>query len=120
TTRSYVACLCARTWPLRRYNARQAREHPEQTVLSAGSLIDQVVGRDQVCYAIMNYLHDRRVRRPHFIIGNVGAGKTALMVHLTQRLAARGAIPVPIRLRDVQQEEDLDFCELARKRFGEI
>ena len=117
---STVAFLAWRLLRVRRYYTRQAREHPEQLVQSAGSLIEQVVGRDQVCDAIMNNLHDRRVRRPHVIIGNVGSGKTALMVHLTERLAARGAIPVPIRLRDVQHEEDLDFCELARRRFGEI
>jgi len=117
---STVVFLAWRLLRVRRYYARQAREHPEQLVQTAGSLVDKVVGRDQVCDAIMNNLHDRRVRRPHVIIGNVGTGKTALMVHLTERLAASGAIPVPIRLRDVQREEDLDFCELARKRFGEI
>lgn len=117
---STVVFLAWRLARVRRYYVRRAREHPEQLVQTAGSLMDQVVGRDQVCDAIMNNLHDRRVRRPHVIIGNVGSGKTALMVHLTERLAASGAIPVPIRLRDVQQENDLDFSELARKRFGEI
>ncbi len=117
---STVVFLAWRLLRVRRFYARQAQHHPEQLVQTAGSLMDEVVGRDQVCDAIMNNLHDRRVRRPHVIIGNVGAGKTALLVHLTERLAAHGAIPVPIRLRDVQQEEDLDFHDLARKRFGEI
>jgi len=68
----------------------------------------------------MNNLRDRKARRPHVIVGGVGTGKTALMVHLTKRLAATGAVPVPVRLRDVQQERDLDFSNLARKRFSEI
>jgi hypothetical protein len=42
-------------------------------------------------------------------------GKTALVVRLTKLLAERGAVPVPIRLRDAQQT--LDFRELGRQRF---
>lgn len=117
---STVVFLAWRLWRVRRYITRLARTQPARLVQSAGSLMDEVVGRDQVCDAIMNNLRDRTVRRPHVIIGNVGVGKTALMVHLTERLAARGAIPVPIRLRDVDEEKKLDFCALARERFGEI
>lgn len=117
---STIVFLAWRLWRVRRYVTRLARTQPAHLVQTAGSLMGEVVGRDQVCDAIMNNLRDRTVRRPHVIIGNVGVGKTALMVHLTERLAARGAIPVPIRLRDVNEEKKLDFCALARERFGEI
>lgn len=53
--------------------------------------------------------------RPHLLIGGVGTGKTAVMVHLTEVLARRGAIPVPVRLRDVSEE--LNFAELGRKAY---
>ncbi|MDQ4130077.1 MAG: hypothetical protein M3133_03660, partial [Actinomycetota bacterium] len=49
------------------------------------------------------------------VLGGVGVGKTAVLVELTKRLAEHGALPVPVRLRDAQQE--LDFSALARRRF---
>ncbi len=109
-----------RLWRVRRFYTRAARTEPTRLVQTAGSLMGEVVGRDQISDAFMNNLRDRRARRPHVVVGGVGVGKTAVLVHLTERLAARGAIPVPIRLRDVQAEEQLDFAELARKRFTEI
>ena len=78
-------------------------------------MIGEVVGRDELCHVIIEDLRDSGIRRPHVIIGGVGTGKTALLVRLTKLLAERGAVPVPIRLRDAQ--ESLDFRELARKRF---
>ena len=41
--------------------------------------------------------------RPHLLVGGVGAGKTAVLVRLTEFLAA-GAVPVPIRLRTPETE----------------
>jgi hypothetical protein len=42
-----------------------------------------------------------------------------MLVRLTRLLALRGAVPVPIRLREAQEE--LDFLELERARFlGEV
>ena len=78
-------------------------------------MIGEVVGRDELCHVMIEDLRDRGIRRPHVIVGGVGTGKTALLVRLTQLLAERGAVPVPVRLRDAQ--ENLDFRELARKRF---
>ena len=54
-------------------------------------------------------------RRPHVLLGGVGVGKTAVLFELTRRLAANGAVPVPISLRDAQQ--GIDFEALARDRF---
>jgi hypothetical protein len=117
---STVIFLSWRLFRVRRFYKHKATAEANRLVQTAGSLLDEVIGRDYLCDALMNNLRDRKTRRPHVIVGGVGVGKTALMVHLTQRLAAIGAVPVPVRLRDVQQEKDLDFCSLARKRFSEI
>jgi NACHT domain len=94
---------------------RTAREEPQRVVRTAGTMIGQVVGRDELCHVLIEDLRDPGSRRPHVVIGGVGAGKTALLVRLTALLAERGAVPVPVRLRDAQ--ENLDFRELARRRF---
>jgi NACHT domain len=117
---STVIFLSWRLFRVRRFYKHKATIEANHLVQTAGSLLDEVVGRDHLCDALMNNLRDRKTQRPHVIVGGVGVGKTALMVHLTKRLAAMGAVPVPVRLRDVQQEKDLDFCNLARKRFSEI
>lgn len=97
----------------RRYRLR-AMLDSRDLVPTAGAIIDQVVGRDELCMAVMTDLHDRRPR-PHVIVGGVGTGKTAVLVRLTEMLAEKHAIPVPIRLRDATTE--LDFEALARDRF---
>ena len=97
----------------RRYRVR-ARDDSRDLVRTAGAIIDQVVGRDELCLAVMTDLHDRGTR-PHLIVGGVGTGKTAVLVKLTEMLAEKRAIPVPIRLRDATT--DLDFEALARDRF---
>ena len=93
----------------------KAREKPREVVETAGSIIGEVVGRDELCQVMIEDLRDRSTRRPHVVIGGVGTGKTALLVRLTKLLAERGAVPVPVRLRDAQGR--LDFRELARIRF---
>src|ERR1039457_2846584 len=98
---------------LRRYQAR-ARSESRELVPTAGAILDQVVGRDELCKVLMADLHDRRTR-PHVLVGGVGTGKTAVLVRLTKFLADQGAVPVPIRLRDAGNE--LDFENLARERF---
>jgi hypothetical protein len=97
----------------RRYRVR-AREDSRELVPTAGAIIDQVVGRDELCMAVMTDLHDRG-SRPHVIVGGVGTGKTAVLVRLTEYLAEKRAIPVPIKLRDATTE--LDFEAMARTRF---
>jgi hypothetical protein len=97
----------------RRYRTR-AKEESRELVPTAGAIIDQVVGRDELCMAVMTDLHDRTTR-PHVIVGGVGTGKTAVLVRLTEYLAEKRAIPVPIKLREATT--DLDFEAMARARF---
>jgi len=82
----------------RRYRAR-ARNSSRELVTTAGVILDDVVGRDELCKVVMADLHDRRTR-PHVLVGGMGTGKTAVLVRLTEFLADKHAIPVPIRLRD--------------------
>ncbi len=98
---------------LRRYRAR-ARTESRELVPTAGTILDEVVGRDELCKVVMADLHERRTR-PHVLVGGVGAGKTAVLVRLTELLADKRAVPVPVRLRDAT--EILDFESLARERF---
>lgn len=97
----------------RRYRAR-ARDDSRELVPTAGAIIDRVVGRDDLCKAVMADLHDSATR-PHVLVGGVGTGKTAVLVRLTELLAEKHAIPVAIRLRD--GTTDLDFEAMARDRF---
>ena len=112
-----IAVLSLLVWRLRRVRDRyreQALRHPEQLV--EGSMNARtVVGRDGLCSIVQENLQNRSGRRPYLIVGGVGVGKTAVLVRLTELLAERGAVPVPIRLREAQEE--LDFIGLARRRF---
>ncbi len=91
-----------------------ARKRPQELVPTAGTIIGDIVGRDELCRVIMEDLRDGRTRRPHVLVGGVGTGKTAVLVRLTSLLAERGAVPVPIELRGTKE---LDFADLAKKRF---
>lgn len=94
---------------------QRARSEPAELVPTAGTVIGDVVGRDELCNVIMDDLRDRTGRRPHVIVGGVGTGKTAVLVQLTRVLAHNGAVPVAIRLRDASG--GLDFRALAAARF---
>jgi hypothetical protein len=94
---------------------RKARERPHEVVQTAGNAIGEIVGRDELCYTIIEGLRDPSTRRPHVVTGSVATGKTALLVRLTKLLAERGAVPIPVRLQDAQSM--LRFRELARWRF---
>ena len=98
---------------LRWYRAR-ARAESRELVPTAGTILDEVVGRDELCKVVMADLRERRPR-PHVLVGGVGTGKTAVLVRLTEFLADRRAVPVPIRLRDAT--DALDFESLAQRRF---
>jgi hypothetical protein len=111
-----AAFLLWRLGRIRHRYLRLARRRPRELVPTAGTIIGKIVGRDQLCLAVMEDLRVRRTRRPHVLIGGVGTGKTAVMVQLTELLARRNAVPVPIRLRET---EALDFMALAKKRFLE-
>lgn len=121
TTVSSVALAAVAFWlwrftRVRRWYQRRARKHARDLV-ATGGLIGNVVGRDEICHVLMEDLRDRHDSRPHVLVGGVGTGKTAVLVRLTQLLAAWGAVPVPIQLRGTNDQ--LDFAELARKRFLE-
>jgi hypothetical protein len=111
-----VVFLFWRFWRMdRRYRTR-ARQHARDLVPTAGPIFGKIVGRDDLCRVLMEDLRDRDSRRPHILVGGVGTGKTAVIVLLTEMLAKRRAVPVPIRLRDA---ETLDFSALAKKQFME-
>ncbi len=107
--------LAFRLRRVRRPYVQTAKKRPRDSVPTAGRILDEVVGRDELCNVIIADLKHRATRRPHVIVGGVGTGKTAVLVRLTQLLAARGAVPVAVRLRDAR--ETLDFRDLARRRF---
>jgi hypothetical protein len=111
-----VVFLFWRFWRTdRRYRAR-ARQHARDLVPTAGPIFGTIVGRDDLCRVLMEDLRDRDSGRPHVLVGGVGTGKTAVVVLLTEMLAKRRAVPVPIGLRDATT---LDFSELARVQFME-
>ena len=93
----------------------KAKTNPQGLVQTAAPDISEIVGRDELCRVIMDDIHDPDTRRPHLLVGGVGAGKTAVLVRLTRLLAERHAVPVPIRLRDAT--DDLNFREMAHARF---
>jgi hypothetical protein len=106
------------TRPYRRVKRRYVRhaiESPTEVVPTAGNIVGDVVGRDDLCDALQTELRTRATRRPHVLVGGLGVGKTAVLVQLTRLLARRGAVPVPVRLRDVG--DDMDFLQLARQSF---
>ena len=107
--------LLGRLWYLRRRYLHAARDRPQDMVPTAGGIIGDVVGRDELCRVIIADVRDTSTRRPHVVVGGIGTGKTALLVRLTQLLAKQHAVPVAVRLRDAQDK--LDFAELARKKF---
>lgn len=110
-----VAYLLFRFTRVSRAYLRKAVEVPQDLVETAGGIFGRVVGRDQLCEVLMEDLRDSRFRRTHVVTGGVGTGKTALIVLLTEQLARRGAVPVPLRLRGTAS--DLDFRQLAFERF---
>ena len=93
----------------------RAKNRPRELVPTAGTIMDRIVGRHELCMVIMDVLHDRDSRCPYVLVGGVGTGKTAVLVQLTQMLAEKKAVPVPIRLRDAGDE--LDFAKLAQRKF---
>ena len=94
---------------------KRAKAMPQQLVDTATPDIGAIVGRDDLCQVIMEDIRHSDTRRPHLLVGGVGAGKTAVLVRLTRLLAECPAIPVPIRLRDAT--DDLNFQEMAHTRF---
>lgn len=113
----YLFFLLWRMTSFRGPYRREAIGRPQDLVQTAGTILGTVVGRDDLCHAIMEDLRDGRTRRPHVIVGGVGSGKTAMLVRLTALLAQKGAVPVPVRLRDCRTS--LNFRQAAHERFCE-
>ncbi|MEU6572724.1 ATP-binding protein [Streptomyces sp. NPDC046805] len=97
----------------------KARTRPHELVPTVGTLVDRIVGRRELSRVIAQTLRDRRTRRPYLLVGGVGVGKTAVLVELTRLLAQQAAVPIPIRLRDMRADGELDFEKMARRRFEE-
>lgn len=97
----------------------KARTAPHELVPTSGTLADRIVGRHELSQVIAQTLRDHRTRKPYLIVGGVGVGKTAVLVELTRMLAQQDAVPVPVRLRDCDGADELDFEKLARRRFAE-
>ena len=114
---AYLLFLLWRMKKFRRPFRRKATRRPDELVQTSGTILGEVVGRDDLCRTIMEDLRDPSTRRPHVIVGGVGAGKTATLVRLTALLAHKHAVPVPVRLRDC--DKALDFRKAARARFNE-
>jgi hypothetical protein len=93
---------------------KHARETPAELVEGTAT-IGNVVGRDDLCDLILRDLQNRNGRRPHVLVGGVGAGKTAVLVRLTEVLARAGAVPVPIRLRE--SADGISFHDQAFEAF---
>ena len=97
----------------------KARTHPHDLVPTAGTLVNRIVGRRELSQVIAQTLRNRKTRKPYLLVGGVGVGKTAVLVELTRMLAQQSAVPVPISLRDMKDDGELDFEEMARRRFVE-
>jgi hypothetical protein len=97
--------------------ARDARRNANDFVATAAD-IDEVVGRDDLCRVVEEELRVPATRRPQVIVGGVGAGKTAVLVRLAERLAERGAVPVAVRLRDLKEDEGIR--DLAARKFRSV
>ncbi|WLW56733.1 ATP-binding protein [Streptomyces sp. YU58] len=95
----------------------KARTHPHDLVPTAGTLVNRIVGRHELSQVMAQTLRNRKTRKPYLLVGGVGVGKTAVLVELTRMLAQHSAVPVPINLRDMNADGELDFEEMARRRF---
>lgn len=113
-----IFLFCWYGWTKRRYLTK-ARRKPHELVLTAGPQTKDVVGRQEIAQVIAQRLGDRATRRPYVLVGGVGTGKTAVLVQLTGLLARQGAVPVPVRLRDAAGQSDLNFEQMAKRRFCE-
>lgn len=97
----------------------KARTRPHELVPTVSTLVNRIVGRRELSQVMAQTLRSRKTRKPYLLVGGVGVGKTAVLVELTRMLAQQSAVPVPISLRHVKGDGELDFEEIARRRFEE-
>jgi hypothetical protein len=110
----YLGYLPWRWWRVTKWYRKRCKEDPAGRVPTAGSMIQQVIGRDDLCRVLMQ--NARHSATPNLVVGGVGAGKTAALVQLVRRLAQRGAVPVAVYLREAQGDT-LDFHKLGYEAF---
>ena len=67
--------LLGRLWYLRRRYLHTARDRPQDVVPTAGSIIGDVVGRDELCRVMIADVRDTSTRRTHVVVGGIGYGQ---------------------------------------------
>jgi hypothetical protein len=90
----------------RRHSRRVPRGQP------ARHLVPTIVARDDLVAAIADDLDQSP--EPQLIVAPTGSGKTTVLLKLTDFLARKGQIPVPVSLRGTQK---IDFAKLARDAY---
>ena len=120
----FLIFLALRLSRVKKRYIKEIRNHPE-SLFPSWTCKREIVGRDALCglidddFTLNGFLaakRNERHRRPRIIVGDIGSGKTGVLVRLAQLLAQRGAVPVPVRLRAADGE--VDFVELAREEFA--
>jgi hypothetical protein len=101
-----------------------ARRAPEQLFphpRDPGSA-DNVFGRSTLVEEIATGLRPPFDTGPQIVVGETGSGKTSLLLGLAAYLARkRNVLPLILNLREKgEEDETLDFGELAKKRFLEL
>lgn len=101
-----------------------ARRAPEQLFphpRDPGSA-DSAFGRSALIEEIATGLRPPFDTGPQIVVGETGSGKTSLLLGLAAHLARkRNVLPLVLNLREKgDEDEKLDFGELAKKRFLEV
>jgi len=101
-----------------------ARRGPEQLFphpRDPGSA-DDLFGRSALVEEIATGLRPPFDTGPQIVVGESGSGKTSLLLGLAAYLARkRNVLPLVLNLREKgEEDEKLDFGELAKKRFLEL
>jgi hypothetical protein len=96
---------------------KQAYQEPERlfAVPPHDVQLKDMVGREDLYSLLAEELRSSPGGGPHLVLGDTGSGKTAFLLGLTSYLARRGAVPIPISLRNA--EPPLSLRALARTHF---
>jgi hypothetical protein len=96
----------------------KAREEPHRLLNVGGDRHGDVVGRSELIKLIASELDASSDAEPEpmLISGEVGSGRTALLLRLVSELAQRYWVPVPVA---VTGDGPIDLAEEARKCFSQ-
>jgi hypothetical protein len=96
---------------------KQAHREPERlfAVPPHDVQLKDMVGREDLYSLVAEELRSSPGGGPHLVLGDTGSGKTVFLLGLTSYLARRGAVPIPISLRNA--EPPLSLRALARTHF---